>query len=456
VTKRQGTTANAAAEWVDIRQLVPWERNPVVHTDAEIEELRALVASSVWTDPLVARRSDLRIIAGHRRRLAALSALALDPAWTLPDAPGVGFVPVRFVEVDDETAARLTIADNAMTKQSAWDDGELVAMLQEIEDPSGLGFGDEELAAMLAEPKEAPEATDDVPEVQAEVHSKPGEVYELGVHRLVCGDSTKPETWEALMGEERWSMMMTSPPYAQQRDYGAAKESVQDWDAMMIGVTRSAWASAEEDAQMLVNLGLVHAKCRVNEYWRAWLDSLDADDLRLFGWYVWDQGWGLPMTGKRGRLMPSHEFIFHVQRERKAAEQTVPKKTENVGARVKSGMRRKDGTITGWSSPEASESENKVPDSVIRVKREMGGVRSDHPATFPVALPASLIPVWTHPGGVVVEPFGGSGTTLLACAQTDRVARVIELDPRYCDVIRRRWTRYADANNIPAGEGALR
>ena len=149
MTKRGGNAVNAAAEWVDIRSLVPWERNPVVHTNAEIEELRALVASSVWTDPLVARRSDLRIIAGHRRRLAALSALAMDPAWTLPDAPGVGFVPVRFVEVDDATAARLTIADNAMTKQSQWDDGELVAMLREIEDPSGLGFGDEELAAML-------------------------------------------------------------------------------------------------------------------------------------------------------------------------------------------------------------------------------------------------------------------------------------------------------------------
>jgi ParB-like chromosome segregation protein Spo0J len=158
VTKRGGTPVNAAAEWVEITSLVPWERNPVVHTNAEIEELRALVASSVWTDPLVARRSDRRIIAGHRRRLAALEALRLDPAWRLPDAPGVGFVPVRFVEVDDATAARLTIADNAMTKQSAWDDGELVAMLREIEDPSGLGFDDDALAAMLAEPEVKPGA----------------------------------------------------------------------------------------------------------------------------------------------------------------------------------------------------------------------------------------------------------------------------------------------------------
>lgn len=150
MTKRGGIPVNAAAEWVDVTSLVPWDRNPVIHTAAEIEELRALVASSVWTDPLVARRSDRRIIAGHRRRLAALEALRLDPSWTLPDAPGVGLVPVRFVEVDDATAARLTIADNAMTKQSAWDDSVLVEMLREMDDPAGLGFDDEALAAMLA------------------------------------------------------------------------------------------------------------------------------------------------------------------------------------------------------------------------------------------------------------------------------------------------------------------
>ena len=97
----------------------------------------------------------------------------------------------------------------------------------------------------------------------------------------------------------------------------------------------------------------------------------------------------------------------------------------------------------------------KVLDSVIRVKREMGEVRSDHPATFPVALPSALVPVWTDEGDIVAEPFGGSGATLLACAATGRVARLIELDPRYCDVIRRRWTRYAREAGIDPGPGAL-
>ncbi len=101
-------------------------------------------------------------------------------------------------------------------------------------------------------------------------------------------------------------------------------------------------------------------------------------------------------------------------------------------------------------------SENKVPDSVIRVKREMGDIRSDHPAVYPIGFPSELIPVWSGVLGVVAEPFGGSGTTLMACAKTGRVARVIELDPRYCDVIRRRWTRYADENGLDAGPGALR
>jgi hypothetical protein len=131
-----------------------------------------------------------------------------------------------------------------------------------------------------------------------------------------------------------------------------------------------------------------------------------------------------------------------------------PKQEENIGRR-EAGMRRKDGTTTGWASPDASLSTHKAPDSVIRVNREMGESRQDHPAVFPVGFPAHIIEAYSSRGDLVLEPFAGSGTTLIACAETGRVARCIELDPTYCDVIRRRWTRYAKERGLDPGTGAL-
>ena len=153
--------------------------------------------------------------------------------------------------------------------------------------------------------------------------------------------------------------------------------------------------------------------------------------------------------------MPSHEFIFHIQKERRPANKTTPKKTENVKVVTGSGLREKDGTKRKWASPMASLHTHKTPDSVLRVSREHTSVTHDHPAVFPVALPSELIPIWTDTGDIVAEPFGGSGTTLIACAKTGRIARVIEIDPRYCDVIRRRWTKYAISAGVDPGPGRL-
>ena len=151
------TRGHAAAVWMDVRELQPWARNPVIHEAEQIAELEALIASSVWTAPIVARTSDRRVIAGHGRRLAALRAMERDPGWKLSDAPKPGMVPVRLVEVDDATADRLTLADNAMTKASAWDDAELAEILRGLGDAAeGIGFDEDEIAKLLNEHHEPP------------------------------------------------------------------------------------------------------------------------------------------------------------------------------------------------------------------------------------------------------------------------------------------------------------
>jgi DNA modification methylase len=95
-------------------------------------------------------------------------------------------------------------------------------------------------------------------------------------------------------------------------------------------------------------------------------------------------------------------------------------------------------------------SDTKIPDSIIRAQRFRGNL--NHPAVFPVELPEKILQLWS---GVVFEPFGGSGTTIIAAAKTGRICRAMEIAPRYCDVIRRRWTKFAKQNNVEPGTGAL-
>jgi len=129
-----------------------------------------------------------------------------------------------------------------------------------------------------------------------------------GGHRLLCGDSTRADAVTRLMDGNEADICFTSPPYAQQRNY---QTGPQDWDALMSGVF--AILPVKHDGQVLVNLGLVHHESEWQPYWVAWIDWMRAAGWRRFGWYVWDQGPGLPGDWN-GRLAPSHEFIFHFNR----------------------------------------------------------------------------------------------------------------------------------------------
>jgi DNA modification methylase len=125
------------------------------------------------------------------------------------------------------------------------------------------------------------------------------------------------------MAGEEADICFTSPPYAQQRDY---KSGPQDWDALMEGVF--SLLPAKHDAQVLVNLGLVHRDGEWLPYWDGWIEWMRSAGWRRFGWYVWDQGPGLPGDWN-GRLAPSHEFIFHFNRVAEGARKTKDKLPEN-------------------------------------------------------------------------------------------------------------------------------
>lgn len=163
-----------------------------------------------------------------------------------------------------------------LTELGGWDEAlllqELQALLAEDFDLGLIGIPEDELDALLADADDRPAISDDaadaIPAPPADPITKPGDIWALGKHRLCCGDATDPAAVARLMQGERATLMFTSPPYAQQRDYGAAKEKVSDWDALIQGVFAAAPVTV--GAQLLVNLGLVHRDSEWQSYWDGW------------------------------------------------------------------------------------------------------------------------------------------------------------------------------------------
>ncbi|RMF03028.1 MAG: DNA modification methylase [Alphaproteobacteria bacterium] len=427
-------------------QLTPYAGNARTHSEEQVAQIAASIAEFGFTNPILADGNGV-IIAGHGRLLAA-QRLGLDK------------VPVITLDhLTDAQRRALVIADNKIAENAGWDEDMLRAELQALEemdfDLDLVGFSDAELDELLNGLEDGPDGgavdgEDDVPETPEDPVTQPGDLWILGNHRLLCGDSTAAAAVARLMDSHQAVLLFTSPPYGQQRDYGAAKEKVSDWDNLMRGVFGAAIVA--EDAQLLVNLGLVHRDSEWIPYWDDWIEWMRAQGWRRFGWYVWDQCRCLPGDWK-GRYAPSHEFIFHFNRHTRRPNKIVPNKCAGQESQS-TGMRKKDGSMTGYSAAGQPVQDFRIPDSVVRVTRHMGrGIEIQHPAVFPVRLAAEVIEAWSNDGDVLYEPFAGSGTQFLAATDLGRRCFGMELDPAYCDVAVRRWQQYTGEAATLEGDG---
>lgn len=430
-------------EYRPLEALIPYARNPRTHSDAQVAKIAASIVEYGWTNPVLVD-GDNGVIAGHGR-LAAARKLGLEE------------VPViELAHLSPTQKRAYVISDNRLALDAGWDEAMLALELAELSeagyDLALTCFEESELEALLeddAVPEDetpasddgVPDAADEVPETPVVPVSRPGDVWALGAHRLICGDATDPAVVAALMQGDTARLCFTSPPYGNQRDYTSG--GIADWDGLMRGVF--AHLPMSDDGQVLVNLGLIHRDNEVIPYWDTWLGWMRTQGWRRFAWYVWDQGPGMPGDWA-GRFAPSFEFVFHFNRQSRKPNKIVPCKHAGQESHLRAdgsstAMRSKDGEVGGWTHKGLPTQETRIPDSVIRVMRHKGkiGQDIDHPAVFPVALPAFVIEAFTDAGDVVFEPFGGSGTTMLAAERTGRVCRTVEIAPEYADVAIKRF-----------------
>ncbi len=390
-------------------KLVPYARNARMHSDAQVAQIAASIAEFGFTNPILAG-SDGVIVAGHGR-LAAAQKL------------GIVTVPVVVLDHLTPTQRRaLVIADNRIAENASWDDAmlqvELAALHDDDFDLSLTGFDADALADLLAGEETTTEGQtdeDSVPDAGPSI-THPGDVWICGNHRVICGDSTNASTYDALMAGEIADMVFTDPPY--NVDYAnTAKDKMRGTDRPILNDN----LGAGFHDFLLAALTPTLAHCRGGIYVAMSSSELDVlqSAFRTAG-------------GKWSTFIiwAKHTFTLgHADYQR----QFEP---------ILYGWR--EGATRHWCGA-------RDQGDVWNIKKPH---KNDlHPTMKPVELVERAVRNSSRPGDIVLDSFGGSGTTMIASEKSDRKARLIELDPKYVDVIVRRWQDYAGAQATRQSDG---
>ena len=428
-------------EWVNIADLNRWERNPR-ENDKAVPDVAKSIQRFGFVAPVVVWPSADRMVAGDTRIKAMRYLLERDESFVPKGAPGPHLVPVRFHDFENEAeAVAYGIADNKLNELADWQTEALADLFREELEPLddgffGIGFEQWELDDILGnangvgEGGAGGEGGGEAPGLEeGPAHSVVGEVYELGPHRLVCGDSTSPEVWALVMlPGEGLRLVWTDPPYGVKYDGGARPK--EDGYNMARAKRKSiANDSLEPDELHDFLMAAFNAVLDVSEKGAPFYVAAPPGPMNtVFGVVLGELGihrhtlvWVKDrLVLGRGDYHYQHEPIFYGWKPGAGRLQVVEDRTQT--------------TTRFHARPSRS---------------------PEHPTMKPLELIEPMIENSSKPGDLVGEPFGGSGSTLMAAARTGRICRIVELDPHYCDVIRRRWTKFAVENGIDPGPGAL-
>ena len=397
---------NISVKYKAVEDLIPYARNSRTHSDEQVAQIAASIKEWGWTTPILVDETG-GIIAGHGRLLAARK-LKMEQVPTI-EAAGWS----------DAQKRAYVIADNKLALNAGWDAEMLSLELGELGelgfDLDLLGFDDEELKGFEApEGNEGHTDPDEVPEAPATPRSVLGDVWLCGKHRVMCGDSTSVDAVERLMAGEKADMVFTDPPYGMFLDTDYDSMFVADKAHRKTGKRFDEVAGDHDDfaPELIGTIFAAFPNAPEMFIWGADYFSELIPDRKDGSWVVWDKRTNENMDKVSGNTF---ELCWS------------KKKHKRLIARIL------------WSGHHGMQKD----DTKTRV----------HPTQKPVELILWFFEQWGKDTEVVVDLFGGSGTTLIACDKTGRVARLMELDPRYVDVIVKRWQDYTGKKATREADG---
>lgn len=430
-------------EYVAIDGVIPYARNPRVYGDA-IDKVAASIKEFGFRQPIMIDDANV-IIAGHTRYAAAKKL-------------GLETVPIHRASGLNETQIKAyRLADNRTHEASSWDEALLALELQELEEAGAdlemTAFDVSEIDHLLAESLGVSDDSEDaLDECEAQITQR-GDIWQMGKHRLVCGDATDPASYTALLGSGKADMLYTDPPYnvAYEGKAGSiANDDLSDdafasllqstfnnaYDSLKAGAPAYVSYSDKETENFYAALRQAGFKQSSNLIWIKNQLVLGRNDYHSqhepiwYGWkpgkkHIWHGGRKQTTLEKAGDILPLtrlDESSYMLQ----WSDLNIILRGEHITAEVL------ESALIHEDKPQSSDL---------------------HPTMKPVSLIERLIKNSSARNNIVLDCFGGSGTTLIACENLNRSARLIELDPHFCDVIIRRWQSLTGKQAIHAVTG---
>jgi len=406
---------------VPLDALIPYALNSRTHSDEQVAQIAASIREFGFTNPVLVD-TDKNLIAGHGRVMAARKL-------------GLEAVPAIVVTgLDDRRRRALIIADNKLALNAGWDEEILRVELEDLGAEFGalMGFSEAELTAILQggdEPTvEGAIEDDEVPEIPENPTTVPGDIWILGRHRLMCGDSTSIEHVEQLTDGKPVDMVWTDPPYNVAYEGGT-------------GLTIKNDDMGDSQFRQFLTDAFVAAYAVTKQGGPIYIAHADSEGIN-FRLAMKDAGWDQKQT-----LIWVKQSLVLGRQDYQWQHEPILYGWKPGAAHCWYGFRDKTTVID-----DDVDVRKLSKDELIKVIREMRNAqlttviredkphRSDvHPTMKPVALVEHMVVNSSQARDSVLDLFGGSGSTLIACEKTNRQARLMELDPKYVDVIVRRW-----------------